>query len=100
CSSSTGDGWLKQGRKSSLLPLTDRPPDALPPQDPPMTFRTRIVSATLLLLVCRATAAPPQISRVSVPGLQSGTATMLIIDGADLTPNPRIILPVPIVSQT
>jgi hypothetical protein len=45
-----------------------------------------------------ATAAP-QISNLSLRGLQTGATTRLTIDGTDLLPNPRIVLPVPLTAQ-
>ena len=53
----------------------------------------------VLAVVLSAAAAPPQITKLSVSTLQVGGTTTLIIDGTDLEPNPRIILPVPIAEQ-
>ena len=47
-----------------------------------------------------AAGASPQITKISMPTLQAGGVTTLIIDGTDLGPNPRLILPVPIAEQT
>jgi hypothetical protein len=46
-----------------------------------------------------AAAVPPQITKVA-PTLQTGAATTLVIDGTELLPNPRLVLPVPIATQT
>jgi hypothetical protein len=55
---------------------------------------------TLYMLVLPADAAPPQVTKIAVPTLQRGATTTLIIEGTDLVPSPRILLPMPIVSQT
>jgi hypothetical protein len=67
-----------------------------------MTSTLRLFTAILVgfWIVTPALAAPPQISRVTVPALQIGASTTLIVEGTELTPNPRIVLPVPIVAQT
>ncbi len=67
-----------------------------------MTGRLRLTAATLAgfcLAALPAPAAPPQISRITGPSLQPGAAVALIIEGTDLAPNPRIVLPLPIASQ-
>src|SRR5260370_33279196 len=46
-----------------------------------------------------ATAAP-EISNLSLRGLQTGATTTLTIDGSDLLPEPRVILPVAITKQS
>src|SRR5262245_47223661 len=67
-----------------------------------MTSFLRIFTATLVVfwVVTPASAAPPQITRVTMPALQIGASTTLIIEGTDLTPNPRVVMPVPITAQT
>ncbi|OAI46392.1 hypothetical protein AYO44_02175 [Planctomycetaceae bacterium SCGC AG-212-F19] len=65
---------------------------------------TRLFSAvalccTLFALVS-ANAAPPNATKVGTLTLQPGVATTLVIDGTDLIPNPRILLPIAIASQT
>src|SRR5262245_61568444 len=68
-----------------------------------MTNPRHLATAILIgfwVVLIPAAAAPPQIGRVEVPALQSGAATTLTIDGADLVPNPRLHLPVPIAAQT
>src|SRR5438270_10623788 len=64
---------------------------------------SRRLSTGTLVVLCAAllpvSAAPPQIVRITPPALQPGIATTLTIDGADLVPNPRLFLPVPIVTQ-
>ena len=51
-----------------------------------MTARTPLVATALLLLITRTMAAPPQVSRVTMPALQPGVATTLVIEGTDLIP--------------
>jgi hypothetical protein len=67
-----------------------------------MPCRLRLLSLTLLACchAAAATAAPPQITRVGLPALQPGAAATLAIDGTDLLPNPRLVLPVPVANQT
>ena len=64
-------------RKSSLLPL--------------------LVLVTVLSAV--ADAAPPQISSLSVRGLQVGGTTRIVVSGRNLLPNPRVVLPFPVRHQ-
>jgi hypothetical protein len=45
-------------------------------------------------------AAAPEIANLSLRGLQTGATTTLIIEGSNLLPRPRLLLPVPIASQT
>ncbi|MBL8793031.1 MAG: hypothetical protein JNM56_03940 [Planctomycetia bacterium] len=61
--------------------------------------RLACVALVLLVAVFTAEAAPPQIAKIAVPTLQAGGTATLIIDGTDLTPNLRILLPVPIAEQ-
>jgi hypothetical protein len=42
---------------------------------------------------------PPQVSRVTAPALQPGATTTLVVEGTDLIPAPRVLLPVLIASQ-
>lgn len=68
-----------------------------------MTIHRAVAGVGLLALcmvVLPADAAPPQVTKIAVPTLQSGATTTLVIDGTELTPNPRVLLPVPIASQT
>ena len=67
-----------------------------------MTAHHRIATGALITLCVglAAAAAPPQIAKIAVPTLQTGAVTTLTIEGTDLTPNPRILLPVPIAAQT
>lgn len=44
-------------------------------------------------------AAPPSVRNVNLRGLQAGGVTTLVIDGADLLPNPRVVMSVPIAAQ-
>ena len=41
----------------------------------------------------------PSISKLSVQGLRIAGATRVVIDGAELLPNPQIVLPFPVASQ-
>ena len=52
------------------------------------------------LVAQSAAAAPPQITRITAPALKISSTTTLVIDGTNLAPNPRIVLPLPIASQT
>ena len=61
--------------------------------------RLAFVALVLLAAVFTAEAAPPQIAKIAVPTLQAGGTATLVIDGTDLTPNLRILLPVPIAEQ-
>ena len=61
-----------------------------------------IAAATSLLLGMlpgEVGAAAPEIRKLSLRGLQSGATTTLSIEGKDLLPHPRVLLPVPIASQ-
>ena len=49
-------------------------------------------------LVTRA--APPTIGNLSLRGLQTGATTTLVIDGAELAPEAKLLLAVPIAQQT
>ena len=64
--------------------------------------RTAWILATICILAHESTAvaAPPAISNISLRGLQIGATTTLAIDGADLMPQPQLMLPVPIAKQT
>lgn len=53
---------------------------------------------TILAVARQAQAAPPTINTLSARGLPLGTST-LVIGGADLLPEPRLLLPVPIADQ-
>lgn len=59
-----------------------------------------ILSACTLLLLAGSAGAGPRIDNLSLRGLRTGATTTLTIDGADLLPAPRLILPVPIAAQT
>ena len=62
----------------------------------------RLVPGILLVLgiaLAPAPAAPPQIVRITPPAVQPGVATTLTVEGSDLAPNPRVILPLPIAAQ-
>lgn len=62
-------------------------------------------TASLVCVVCVvgsvvASAAPPTVANLSLRGLQTGATTTLAIDGANLLPDPRLLLPVSGVKQT
>jgi hypothetical protein len=64
----------------------------------------RLAIAVGTLLFCRLApedvcAAAPEISQLSLRGLQTGATTTLIIEGKDLLPSPHILLPIPVDSQ-
>src|SRR5262249_43250401 len=58
------------------------------------------IFACLAAFFAGVEAAPPQVAKLSMPTLQSGVTTIVTVEGTDLLPNPRLILPVPIASQT
>ncbi len=57
------------------------------------------VTFTLLGGAREVRASPPQISSISLHGFQVGTATSITIEGTDLLPDPRIVLPLPHMAQ-
>ncbi len=59
-----------------------------------------LILAIELALITSGHAAPPTISNLSLHGLQTGGVTTLVIDGAELLPEPRVVLSVPISKQT
>lgn len=60
-----------------------------------------VFSASLVLAAFAANAggAQPTIGKLSTRGLQAGATTTLVIDGADLLPEPRLLLAAPIAQQ-
>jgi hypothetical protein len=52
-----------------------------------------------LLVVSQTVSAEPVIRNLNLRGLQAGATTTLIVDGADLLPEPKLLLNVPIASQ-
>src|SRR5262245_49776740 len=69
------------------------------PRMPAMPSLRRLVPGTLLVLwiaLAPAPAAPPQLARITPPAVQPGVATTLTVEGSDLAPNPRVILPLPV----
>ncbi len=63
--------------------------------------RSRLfVATTLACLFATPLFAGPTVSSVSLRGLTIGQPTTIVIDGADLIPDPQLILPVKIASQT
>ena len=67
--------------------------------DPSARKQLAISAFTLLLVVARAEAAAPTISNLSLRGLRTGATTTLVLNGADLLPEPRLLLSVPIAQQ-
>src|SRR5579871_200139 len=62
---------------------------------------TVVIGALILLgLMASTSGAAPQIDKISLRGLQTGAVTTLTIEGSDLLPNPRLLLPRSILSQT
>lgn len=59
-----------------------------------------LVAWTMASLLAAAAQAAPQINNVAPRGLQVGGATIVVVDGAELLPDARLLLPVPIASQT
>jgi hypothetical protein len=60
---------------------------------------TLIVCACGWTILCCPALAAPEIANLSIRGLQSGARTTLTIEGSELLPNPRIILPLAVTSQ-
>jgi hypothetical protein len=65
------------------------------------TWRLAIAAAAFFCRVSPAElrAAAPEISKLSLRGLQSGGITTLTIEGKHLLPKPQILLPIPITGQ-
>ena len=63
--------------------------------------RTTLVLATLILS-CLSSVSPaaPTIDNISLRGLTIGQPTTVVIDGRDLLPDPKLVLPVKVASQT
>ena len=68
----------------------------------PRIHRTALTLAAICILAHEslAIAAPPVIGNLSLRRLQIGATTTLVIDGADLMPQPQLMLPAPIAKQT
>ncbi len=62
-------------------------------------MRSFLLTALALLFAGAASAAPPTIRNLDRLGLQIGGSTVLTIDGDNLLPEPKLVLPVPIVKQ-
>lgn len=64
-----------------------------------MSRRLSILSATAVVLLvtvgARHLGAAPRVTNISVRGLQIGSATTVVIDGADLAPRPHLSLAIP-----
>ncbi|HVU87822.1 MAG TPA: hypothetical protein VHD36_10915 [Pirellulales bacterium] len=58
-----------------------------------------LCSAAAVLLLVAPVRAVPAISQLSLRGLQTGATTTLVIEGADLPADTRVLLPVPIARQ-
>ena len=67
----------------------------------PLRLLSCLVSGVLALgAVPNESYAAPSISKLSVQGLRIDGSTRVVIEGAGLLPNPQIVLPFPIDSQT
>jgi hypothetical protein len=63
--------------------------------------RTTLVLATLILSwLSSVSLAAPTITNISLRGLTIGQPTTVVIDGSDLLPDPKLVLPVKVTSQT
>jgi hypothetical protein len=62
--------------------------------------RIRFFVAAIVCIVATPLFGAPTITNVSVRGLTIGQPTTIVIDGADLLPDPLLVLPVKIASQT
>jgi hypothetical protein len=58
------------------------------------------VAIVVTLTVAQQGAAAPTVSNIPSPALQIGATSKLVVDGGDLAANPRLLLPVPIASQS
>lgn len=67
-----------------------------------MTLRTTLalISSVALLAVAQFASAAPTVTNISLRGLTIGQPTTVVIDGSDLLPDPKLVLPVKIASQT
>src|SRR4051812_10137067 len=57
-----------------------------------------LLAVAVVALATQAHAAP-QIKNISLRGLQAGAVNTLVIEGYELTPNPRILLTAPVARQ-
>ncbi len=62
--------------------------------------RRSLAACCLALAVASSAAAAPTINSISLRGLQTGATTTIAIDGADLMPDPRLVLPVRMEKQS
>jgi hypothetical protein len=62
-------------------------------------FEKVCLAVCSLLVVSQIASAEPLIRNLNLRGLQAGATTTLIVDGADLLPDPKLLLNVPIASQ-
>jgi len=62
--------------------------------------RTHFFVAAMVCLAATPLFGAPTITNLSVRGLTIGQPTTIVIDGADLLPDPQLVLPVKIASQT
>src|SRR5262245_60953203 len=71
---------------------------------PPLNRSCELHSLAMTMLACLAWAgnsqAAPQISNLSPRGLRIGGTTTVTIEGTDLVPIPRVLLPVPLSAQS
>ncbi len=62
-------------------------------------FAAWLVAGAWAVSLSSVSAAPPTIGNLSFRGLQAGATTTLILSGAELLPEPKLVLPVPIAQQ-
>ncbi|HEV8062485.1 MAG TPA: hypothetical protein VGP68_21580 [Gemmataceae bacterium] len=65
----------------------------------PLLARCLLVFAAAGFVTSHSAAAAPRITTVSVRGLRIGGATTIVIEGSDLAPGARVLLPVPIATE-
>jgi hypothetical protein len=65
-----------------------------------MTRSTTLAALVACTLPASACLAAPTINNISLRGLTIGQPTTVVIDGSDLLPDPRIVLPVKVASQS
>src|SRR5262249_28271947 len=59
-----------------------------------------VAGLALVAILPAAATAAPQVTNVTPRGLQSGATTTLVIDGSELLPDARLVLPFPVAGQT
>src|SRR5437764_4653932 len=64
------------------------------------SFVISMLATFVAMLAASVSAAAPTINSISLRGLQIGATTTIAIDGNDLMPEPRLMLPVAIAKQS